>query len=373
MNLLLTALVCAIRPRPLHLTMLLCVVGLARGAQPVVYSTDLFHPHADPDDRFDLATLYALPGIDLKGVVLDQGARQKQHPGRIPVSQLNRLARRQVPVALGLAAPLRAPDDTAVEQDAEYQDGVRLILDTLEASSSPVALVAVGSMRDVAAAFNRQPALCRRRIARVLCFIGEASKADFQEYNVGLDPHAYVGLMRSGLPVSWVPCFDGGPWQNQGHASFWQARHADLLGEAPPGLVQYFIYALEKETVDPLAFLEEPVDPARRSKLFAMTRNLWCTAVFVALTGRGVAWDAASGARFVDLPAQAGAPAPRGLLFDFEAVDVSVTDEGVVRCGPAPGAKPVRRFRVLDAAGYGQGMTAATATLLRQFPGHSSP
>ena len=28
---------------------------------PVIYCTDLFHPHDDPDDHFDLATLFALP------------------------------------------------------------------------------------------------------------------------------------------------------------------------------------------------------------------------------------------------------------------------------------------------------------------------
>ena len=38
---------------------------------PVILSTDLMHPHDDPDDHFDLATLYAMPEMDIKGVVLD--------------------------------------------------------------------------------------------------------------------------------------------------------------------------------------------------------------------------------------------------------------------------------------------------------------
>ena len=40
---------------------------------PVIYCTDLFHPHVDPDDHFDLATLYAMPELEIKGIVLDQG------------------------------------------------------------------------------------------------------------------------------------------------------------------------------------------------------------------------------------------------------------------------------------------------------------
>ena len=64
---------------------------------PVLYCTDLFHPHDDPDDHFDLATIYAIPGIELRGIVLDQGDKQQQRPGRIPVGQLNALTGRSVP------------------------------------------------------------------------------------------------------------------------------------------------------------------------------------------------------------------------------------------------------------------------------------
>jgi len=340
----------------------------SRGAQPVLYSTDLFHPHDDPDDHFDLAVLYAVPGIDLKGIVLDQGATQRHRPGRIPVSQLNRLTGRRVPVAVGLPDKLRSPDDKALDQDADGQEGVRLILDTLEASPQPVALVTVGSARDVVAAFNRHPALCSRKISRVLCFIGEASKADFREHNVGLDPQAFIGLMRSALPIDWVPCFDGGPWKNQGRASFWQASHADLLGHAPDGLVQYFLYALEKGTSDPLAFLEQSPDPARRNRLFDMKRNLWCAAVFVTLAGQGVAFEPDAGVRFLELPSRPAQSLPSGLLFAFEDVDLSISDNAEVRCGSGPDSKTVRRFKVLDPTRYGQGMTAATAALLRNFP-----
>jgi hypothetical protein len=58
-------------------------------AVPVIYCTDLFHPYDDPDDHFDLATLYAMPELEIKGIVLDQGRKQLERPGRIPVSQLS--------------------------------------------------------------------------------------------------------------------------------------------------------------------------------------------------------------------------------------------------------------------------------------------
>ncbi len=323
---------------------------------PVIYCTDLFHPHDDPDDHFDLATILAMPDLELKGIVLDQGGKQLQKPGKIPVSQMNHLAGRQVPAAIGLAHKLKSPTDPAFDQKAEFQHGVQLILDTLRRSPKPVMIAAVGSMRDVVAAFNREPDLFRAKAGKLLVFIGEASEPKHQEYNVALDPHAYVGLMRSGLPIYWVPCYDGGVWQNRGHASFWKAKHADVLKQARPELVQYFIYALEHERSDPIQFLHGAVDPQRGERLLAGTRNLWCTAIFGVLAGRTVAFDGTNYV-FTDL-------AEPGTLFGFSEVELSISDDAVVHYGPGKDAKKVLRFEVRNPARYAEGMTAATARLL---------
>jgi hypothetical protein len=335
---------------------------------PVIYCTDLFHPHEDPDDHFDLAAVYAISEFDLKGVVLDQGGRQLQCPGRIPVSQMNWLTERNVPAVLGLEQKLRLPGDKAVHQKPEFQAGVELILQTLRSSPQPVMIITVGSVRDVVAAFNREPDLFRARLGKLLVFIGEASDPKFREYNVELDRYAYVGLMRSGLPIHWVPCFDGGLWQNQGRASLWQARHAALLGRMPDPVIQYFIYALEKETGEPLAFLKRPVDPARKDKLLAGTRNLWCTVIFAWLAGQQVV---PRGATYVSMkPALGESPADtaRLALFRFAEVSLAISDDAVVNYGTGPSAKKVMRFEVADRAKYAQGMTAATADLFFRLP-----
>jgi hypothetical protein len=271
---------------------------------------------------------------------------------------------REVPFATGLGKKLKSPSDTGLDQPAEHQKGVELILKVLEEAREPVSISAIGSLRDVTAAFNRKPDLFRAKVGRLLIFIGEASHPSFIEYNVELDPQAYVGLMRSGLPIYWVPCFDGGLWKNQGHASYWKAKHSDVLKDASPELVQYFIYALEKEKSDPLPFLKQPVDPARKDRLFAGQRNFWCTAVFGALAGRTVAFD---GTRYAFAPLQAGeggALAAPGALFGFSEVEVTVTDKGVVHYEKGGEAKKVWRFDIRDPARYAEGMTAMTADLL---------
>jgi hypothetical protein len=334
---------------------------------PVIYCTDLFHPHEDPDDHFDLASIFAMEELDLRGIILDQGKRQRQSPGRIPVQQIFRISGREVPVATGLSEKLAHPRDTGSNQPAEHQGGVKLIIDTLRAAREPVRIAAVGSLRDVTAAFNREPDLFRSRVDRLLVFIGEASDPAYQEYNVSLDVHAFAGLFRSGLPIYWVPCFDGGLWQNKGNASFWRAKHSDLLAQTRPELIQYFIYALEKERSDPASFITLPVDPQRKARLFAGMRNLWCTAVFASLAGQTCIFDGMNYrfARPTTLPPGAEP------LFDFQEVELMVNDAGVVQYAKGPAAQRVMRFHILRPERYATGMTALTASLLSGL-GHLS-
>ena len=339
-------------------------VAEAARSVPVIYCTDLFHPHDDPDDHFDLATLYAMPELDIKGIVLDQGRKQLERPGRIPVSQLNKITGRNVPAVIGLATPLKSPGDKGLDQPPEFQRGVELIVQTLRASARPVCIATLGSVRDVVSAYNREPRLFQTNVAMVLAFIGEASDAKLWEYNVTLDPQAFVGLMRSGLPVYWVPCFDGGLWQNRGHASFWRASHVALLAQVKPEVLQFFIYALDKETSEPLSFLSRPVEAQRQARLFAGTRNLWCAAVLGVMSGREVVLDRGKWCSVLPGSIPTAPSAGREALFGFSEVEVSVSDAGVVSYGKGPTSHKLKRFEVREPAHYEQGMTEATAGLL---------
>jgi inosine-uridine nucleoside N-ribohydrolase len=115
------------------------------------------------------------------------------------------LTGRRVPYASGLAEKLRSPGDTGLEQPQEFQGAVELFLDVLRKASAPVVVIAVGSVRDVVAAFNRQPELVRAKVSAIEVVIGN-TKIGGQEYNVNLDPQAFRGLLASKLPVYWFPC-----------------------------------------------------------------------------------------------------------------------------------------------------------------------
>jgi hypothetical protein len=331
---------------------------------PVIYCTDLFHPHDDPDDHFDLATLYAIPELELKAIILDQGRKQLIRPGRIPVSQMNRITGRSVPAAIGLAEKLAGPGDTGLDQPQEFQAGVELLLKTLRETPLPLNIITVGSVRDLAAAFNRAPELLQAKVARVISFIGEAS-TDYLEYNVTLDPEAYVCLMRSGLPLYWVPCFDGhlegAEMLNNGHASYWRVSHKALLKDCTPEVLQYFIYCLEKQAAPPLEFIHQQPKAQSVKKLFGGERNLWCTAVFTALTNRRIVID---GARFLSVAPDSAAGLAEHELFNFEPVYVTISDEAQISYGEREGANKIMRFKVADMEHYAAGMTSITAQFL---------
>lgn len=313
-------------------------VAAAQGV-PLIYSSDLYHPHGDPDDHFDLATLFSLPEIDLEGIVLDnaQGPRsQKASPGQIPVEQMLHLTGRKVPYAIGLATRLNSPKDDGRSQPADEQAGVALLLDTLRKSPGKVALMTTGSVRDVAAAWNREPQLLREKVARLYMAIGDPSGAEEYEWNVTLDPQAYVCVLQSGLPISWYPCFDGGHWQRGTYATYWKFTQRDVLETVPLGLQNWFIFALTKpQGVDPIAFLSAPQQAEAREQVWQMPRNMWTTIALLNVAGREI-YERPDG-HFVARTPEAAAREGLGgrkievVRFDPVAVQVAANEGGKLR------------------------------------------
>ena len=333
---------------------------------PVIYCTDLFHPHDDPDDHFDIACLYAIQEIDIKAVILDQGQKQKKKPGSIPISQLNHITGRNVPHAIGLSDRLKTVSDKGLWQEKEYQDGVELILKILKTSKATVTIISVGSLRDVAAGYNRSPDLFKTKVDRLFIFIGEASKKGHIEYNVGLDKNAYIRIMNSGLPVYWIPCFDGGVWQNSGRASYWKASHKDLLGRVSDKVMNYFIYALlRKDEKDPIQYLNKQINRDDKNKVLLMNRNLWCTAIFAHIAGRRFIHRENE---FISIPISASYNKEQEVKpFRFNEVSVFVDKDANVLYGDRNRAGKIMQFHVLKDDIYAEVMTSVTAQLLLQL------
>jgi hypothetical protein len=262
---------------------------------PVIYSTDLYQPPEDPDDHYDLAFLYCLEELEIRALIFDISTshRQPEECGKNALDQMCKITgKAHPPFKIGLREPLRSPDDKALEQPEEFQGGVELILSTLEQSKEQVVMFLVGSCRDFAAAFNRNPDLLREKVKSVYINAGNKTKEIQTEWNVKLDPNAYVALITSGLPIYWCPCF-GEEYKlctpedvSAGKAFgtfFYVVNQAELLAPARAVVKNYFDYALTKAKDEPLSFLDREPQPLPESG-----RNMWCTGPFLHAAGRKI-------------------------------------------------------------------------------------
>ena len=263
---------------PLSALVLCTGLAVAGDRIPVVHSTDLFHPHADPDDHYDLACLFAMPEFDIRGIILDLGGTQAKQPGRPAVEQMMHITGRKVPYGFGLSRPLRSREDKAVDEPAEFQAGVHLLLSVLRESKEPVTIFTTGSCRDVAAAFNREPDLLKKKVKAVYFNIGRGPNEPQEECNVGYDPAAYLRMFESGLPLYWCPCFG-----KDGYETLYEADQAAVVGACTPAVQNYFVYCLTKSTADPIAFLTGGPHPLPKGP-----RAMWCTAPMFHAAGRSV-------------------------------------------------------------------------------------
>jgi Inosine-uridine preferring nucleoside hydrolase len=336
---------------------------------PIIYSTDLLHPHDDPDDHFDLATLFALDEFDIRAIVLDQGDRQAKRPGTVPVTQMEAIAGRTVRVATGLAQPLASPDDDGRTQPEETQGGITLILGQLEAAKEPVTLFTTGSLRDVAAALNRDPALFSGRVARIYANAGNGQGLQ-DEWNVKLDPNAYRRVMTSGLPICWCPCFGEG-----GYSTHWKFVQGPLFARLSASLLAYLTYALVPmpTALDPVAAARNPDWTHSISEDWwrvarALERPMWCTAPMVHAAGRAIyrtgegQWEAVS-------PEDArgrGLGAPED-VFAFEPAVVTIDDQMRLTRNAPQGESATTVFRQRDAKQYDAVMESCLANLLSKL------
>ncbi len=261
------------------------IVNLATAAVPVIYSTDLYHPHDDPDDHYDLATLHALPELDVKGVIIDMAnigqkrsyQKDGKKPGLVALEQMKHLTGRSLRCVTGLEHALKSVDDPGTDQPEASQGGVNLILSVLRESEEKVCIFTVGSLVDVAAAYNRQPDLLREKVRALYINAGTGPDGFQEEWNVRLDQKAYQRILLSDLPIEWYPCFG-----REGYFTYFVVNQPTILGPAPAPLRAFFAYALNRSTAPPIPFLAGDYPPPKGP------RNMWCTPSFVDLAGRKI-------------------------------------------------------------------------------------
>lgn len=325
---------------------------------PVIDVTDLYFPHEPPTDlgdNFDLVNAYALPEIDLRAVILDvwSDARNSSHDiGVIPVAQLNYIFGRNVPFAAGPFTRLRSLDDKMLDAPAYQQQGVKLLLKTLRESPVPVTIVSFGSLRAIAVAFNRDPALFRAKVAAIHISAGNALSVDSPEaanpltaiprieWNVWLDPLALARLLQSNLPIAIYPCAaaiadpdvkrQDPDFALTPHNSYWLLPNLDFVLKMDPQLRNYLGFTFSRAVrMDILSSMDtglSTAESAAAASAYTKSYDVWETAIWMAVSNRALVRH--QDGSYEIIPAADVRPSDQRLKNELLRCGIKVTDDG---------------------------------------------
>ena len=320
---------------------------------PVIHVTDLFRPHMDPDDHWDLACVYALAylgQINLEAIVIDFPVKDRD-PDVIAVAQMNHITGLAVPSVVGSSRPFASRRSIEPRTEQVGDNAAQLVLDILDASPTPVIINTTGRCRDIAIAATRNRELFSKKCARVYLNAGTGSPDPAQaarlEYNVRLDPVAYATIFDLPCPVYWMPCFEQmqSPWAVRQYGTFYRFRQSEILPHLSDRMQNFFAYMLGKiETQNWLRYLTGPKDQSLLAEHSMQHRNMWCTAGFFHAAGKTVLQDG----KIVPL-----SQAENNAVFTFEPISVSCNEDAVTRWTKDPNAK--NRF-VFNGLSQGKGV-----------------
>ncbi|MBI5835082.1 MAG: hypothetical protein HZB16_22485 [Armatimonadetes bacterium] len=335
---------------------------------PLIHQTDLFRPHGDPDDHFDLAAVYGLAtlgAVDLLGVLCDfPPPRRTGDPDTVAVAMLNHLTGLAVPLVVGMPQrPESRVDDQAKAAPSDLT-GVNWLLRTLRQSPQPVAISMVGSCKDVAVASRREPELFREKCRAIYLNSGTGAPDlpldSRREFNVELNPGSYAAIWDIPCPIYWLPCYDHldhgqpDPRVVMRYASYFQFPMSQILPELAPPMQRYFLSMLEQDlTTHWLKSLRAPVDSAKLATWGTKPRNMWGTATFLHLAGLTVNADGQL------------IPADQPGVYVFKPITATCTDDGHTQWRDGAGTPARYKFEIVDEAHYAVAMTKALLALIK--------
>jgi inosine-uridine nucleoside N-ribohydrolase len=196
----------------------------ARSATPVIFDTDMAG-----DDIMALCYLLERRGINVAAITVEGTGEAHGLAGARNVLRLMRALgiHRDVPVAYGQPDPLSGfrsfPLAWRAAADGMYnlnlppwrgnqpsESAVRLIVDTVNRSAQPVVLVTLGPLTNIAQALRSDPGIAHK-IAMIYSMAGAVRVNGNEpvhqraEWNVYVDAAAADQVLRSGVPMTFVP------------------------------------------------------------------------------------------------------------------------------------------------------------------------
>jgi hypothetical protein len=340
---------------------------------PILHATDLYRPHMDPDDHWDLACVYALAYggyTDLKGVLIDYPPKDSEAraPDAIAIAQMNLICGIFVPMGVGSPHPMKSRNDVQSYASSTDHHGVQMVLDLLRRSPEPVIINILGSSRDIAIAGKKDPSLFATKCAGIYLNAGVGAQdrnlASKLEYNVQLDKSAYAAIFDLPCPVYWMPCFEEIESSQKQvimeYGTHYKFRQDEILPYLSDMVQNYFGYMFGRYTDQNwLHYLKGTKDEELLTRFGSQDRHMWCTGGFLHEAGYTVS-------RYGDIiPIGEASNLP---VFTFDPIKIRCDDSGITEWAYDKHSKNRFIFHVLDTKAYQLAMTKAMKSLLKRLP-----
>jgi len=194
------------------------------GPTPVIVDTDMAS-----DDIMALSYLLERPDISVQAITVEGTGVAHGPAGAQNALRLLRALgiRRAIPVGYGRANPLAGTQKFPLAwrntADGMYnlnlpawsgpqpsESAVRLLIDTISGSARPVELITLGPLTDVALALQADPGIAHKvamiySMAGAVRVEGNEPTHSRAEWNVYIDAAAASRVLRSGIPMTFVP------------------------------------------------------------------------------------------------------------------------------------------------------------------------
>lgn len=134
---------------------------------PVILDTDI---GGDIDDTWALGMLLKCPELDVKLIVSDTG--DTEYRAKICAKMLERAGRSDIPVGIGIRQTSDGPRERQINWIKDYEleqysgevfeNGIERIIDVINRAPSPVTLICIGPVPNIAEALRRSPEIAKK-------------------------------------------------------------------------------------------------------------------------------------------------------------------------------------------------------------------
>jgi inosine-uridine nucleoside N-ribohydrolase len=177
---------------------------------PVIIDTDVGD---DVDDAFAIDLALASPEFHILGITSAWGDTALR--ARMLDRMLCETGRTDIPVAVGVPTNVKFAFTQAPWAGAGiehvHKDGVTFLLEQIKAHPGQITLLALGPLTNIGAAIGRDPTNFRK-LKRVVLMGGGVHRGygppgtpPATEYNIASDPASAQKLLRSGVPLFFLP------------------------------------------------------------------------------------------------------------------------------------------------------------------------